>query len=66
MSGLHSLKQASETLTQELYITNILKQLRVTKAIIKDRLEINDNEWDKASEKYGLISIFAETNDEVG
>ena len=37
-----------------MYIHNLIKQLRTTEGIIREKLEINDQEWEHALQKYGM------------
>ena len=48
------LGEGYKALKSSMYIHNLIKQLRTTEGIIREKLEINDQEWDKAVEKYGM------------
>lgn len=52
------LAKAHSDLKREMSIIHLLKQLRVTEAVLKKRLEITQDEWDRLYDEHGGHTIF--------
>ena len=55
------LNEQSEKLAKSLYVTHLIKHMRVVEKIFKDRFELD---WDEAWDKYGPIIINDEDDDQ--
>ena len=40
---------------QSMYIHNLFKHLRTTEGIIRERLQLSDQDWRIATQKYGFL-----------
>ena len=59
------LSQANTTLQKEMHVTHLLKQLRITEGILREKLMKDDLEWHKLSLKYGSLRIIEEKTDDL-